>query len=90
MSFTFLSFLKQICRHDLTLTLHRTDIEQEVNGVYSYDRKAKIDPTRVKAIFDKAAKMYLDDHSIYTAGFSLSSSDADSESILPTGVAKPS
>lgn len=38
----------------------RTDIEQEVNGVYSFDRKAKIDPTRMKAIFDKAAKIYLD------------------------------
>ncbi|KAI7777963.1 hypothetical protein LA080_002875 [Diaporthe eres] len=37
-----------------------TDIEQEVNGVYSFDRKAKIDPTRMKAIFDKAAKIYLD------------------------------
>lgn len=28
--------------------------------MYSYDRKAKIDPTRMKAIFDKAAKIYLD------------------------------
>lgn len=36
----------------------RTDIEQEVNGLYSYDRQAKIDPARVKAIFDKAAKIY--------------------------------
>jgi hypothetical protein len=39
---------------------HRTDIEQEVNGVYSFDRKAKIDPTKMKAIFDKAARIYLD------------------------------
>lgn len=37
----------------------RTDIEQEVNGVYTYDRRAKIDPVRVKAIFDKAANIYL-------------------------------
>ncbi|ROV97418.1 hypothetical protein VMCG_06936 [Cytospora schulzeri] len=36
-----------------------TDIEQEVNGVYTYDRRAKIDPARVKAIFDKAANIYL-------------------------------
>lgn len=28
--------------------------------MYSFDRKAKIDPTRMKAIFDKAAKIYLD------------------------------
>ena len=39
---------------------YRTDIEQEVNGVYSFDRKAKIDPTKMKAIFDRAAKTYLD------------------------------
>ncbi|KAG8163082.1 hypothetical protein KVR01_007560 [Diaporthe batatas] len=37
-----------------------TDIEQEVNGVYSFDRRAKIDPARMKAIFDKAARVYLD------------------------------
>lgn len=47
------------------LTMHspflfcRTDIEQEVNGVYSYDRKAKIDPARLKAVFDKGAEIYL-------------------------------
>lgn len=41
-------------------SLYRTDIEQEVNGVYSFDRKAKIDPARMKAIFDRAAKIYLD------------------------------
>lgn len=28
--------------------------------MYSFDRRAKIDPTRMKAIFDKAAKIYLD------------------------------
>lgn len=38
---------------------NRTDIEQEVNGVYSYDRKAKIDPARLKAVFDKGAEIYL-------------------------------
>ena len=36
------------------------DIEQEVNGLYSYDRKEKIDPAEVKKIMDRAAKMYLD------------------------------
>lgn len=37
----------------------RTDIEQEVNGIYTYNRMAKIDPARVKAIFDKATNIYL-------------------------------
>jgi hypothetical protein len=36
----------------------RTDIEQEVNGLYSFDRREKIDAGRVKAIFDKAARTY--------------------------------
>lgn len=49
-----------IIRFTKLIRFHSTDIEQEVNGVYSYDRKAKIDPTRMKAIFDKAAKIYLD------------------------------
>lgn len=66
----------------------RSDIEQEVNGVYSFDRKAKIDPVRVKALFDKAAKKYLDGHSTYSSASVLSSSDS-AEAALPTGVAKP-
>ncbi|KAK6087355.1 glycosyl hydrolase family 2 protein [Seiridium cupressi] len=37
-----------------------TDIEQEVNGLYSFDRREKIDPAEVKKIFDKAAKVYYD------------------------------
>ncbi|ORY57494.1 glycoside hydrolase family 2 protein [Pseudomassariella vexata] len=37
-----------------------TDIEQEVNGLYSFDRKEKINPAEVKKIFDKAAGVYLD------------------------------
>lgn len=41
------------------MQIHRTDIEQEVNGVYSYDRRAKIDPARLKAVFDKGAEIYL-------------------------------
>ncbi|KAI1333162.1 glycoside hydrolase family 2 protein [Xylariaceae sp. FL0255] len=35
-----------------------SDIEQEVNGVYSFDRKEKIPATEVKRIFDEAAKRY--------------------------------
>lgn len=68
----------------------RSDIEQEVNGVYSFDRKAKIDPERVKALFEKAAKKYLDGHSTYSpTGAALPSSGDSSEAALPTGVAKP-
>jgi hypothetical protein len=37
---------------------NRTDIEQEVNGLYSFDRREKIDAGRVKVIFGAAAKMY--------------------------------
>ena len=37
-----------------------TDIEQEVNGLYSFDRREKIDAAEVKKIMDRAAKMYLD------------------------------
>lgn len=43
----------------LTFLFYRTDIEQEVNGVYAYDRRAKIDPARLKGVFDKGANMYL-------------------------------
>ncbi len=28
-----------------------TDVEQEVNGLMTYDRKPKVDPDRFKAIF---------------------------------------
>lgn len=41
------------------VVFYRTDIEQEVNGVYSYDRRAKIDPVRLKAVFDKGTEIYL-------------------------------
>ncbi|RAL08872.1 glycoside hydrolase family 2 protein [Aspergillus homomorphus CBS 101889] len=37
------------------------DIEQEVNGLYSYDRKEKVPAERVKAIMD-AAQRYYHDH----------------------------
>lgn len=68
----------------------RSDIEQEVNGVYAFDRKAKIDPERVKALFDKAAKKYLDGLGTYSStGAALPTSGDSSEAALPTGVAKP-
>jgi hypothetical protein len=35
-----------------------TDIEQEANGLYSFDRKEKLDSTRVKARIDDALQEY--------------------------------
>ena len=32
-----------------------TDVEQEQNGLYTYDRKAKFPPEKVKAIFARKA-----------------------------------
>lgn len=40
-----------------------TDIEQEVNGLYSFDRRAKLDVDKVKAIMLEAQKIYLEKHS---------------------------
>ncbi|KAH9902129.1 glycoside hydrolase family 2 protein [Xylariomycetidae sp. FL2044] len=37
-----------------------SDIEQEVNGLYSFDRREKIPATEVKKILDGAKKTYLD------------------------------
>lgn len=39
---------------------YRCDIEQEVNGFYSYERKQKVPADRVKAIMDGAHKYYFD------------------------------
>ena len=36
------------------------DIEQEVNGLYSFDRKPKLDVGAVKGIMDNAQKMYFE------------------------------
>ncbi|KAF2020422.1 glycoside hydrolase family 2 protein [Aaosphaeria arxii CBS 175.79] len=36
-----------------------TDIEQEVNGLYTFDRKPKLDVDKVRAIMEEAAKVYL-------------------------------
>ncbi|KAL2869003.1 glycoside hydrolase family 2 protein [Aspergillus lucknowensis] len=35
-----------------------SDIEQEVNGLYSYDRREKVPADKVKAIFDAATEYY--------------------------------
>ncbi|KAL4914362.1 glycoside hydrolase superfamily [Aspergillus aurantiobrunneus] len=35
-----------------------TDIEQEVNGLYAYDRKEKVPPAKVKALMDAAEEYY--------------------------------
>jgi hypothetical protein len=32
-----------------------TDVEQEVNGLYTYDRKAKFDPATIRAINQRRA-----------------------------------
>jgi hypothetical protein len=37
---------------------YSTDIEQEANGLYSFDRKEKLDSTRVKALIDEAVQQY--------------------------------
>jgi hypothetical protein len=34
------------------------DVEQEVNGLYTYDRKEKVPVARVKAIIDAAQDYY--------------------------------
>ena len=38
------------------------DIEQEVNGVYSIDRKEKLDSKQMKAMFDEARRVYNSKH----------------------------
>lgn len=34
------------------------DIEQEVNGLYTFNREEKLDASRVKAVLDKALQSY--------------------------------
>ena len=36
------------------------DIEQETNGLYSFDRKEKLNSTKVKVVVDRAKKTYYD------------------------------
>ena len=42
-----LVFLRKFCYTQLT------DIEQEKNGIYYYDRRPKLDMKRIKTIFEK-------------------------------------
>lgn len=39
-----------------------SDIEQEVNGLYSFDRRAKLEPAKVKEIMDAAQDYYHELH----------------------------
>ncbi len=40
------------------LTLHSTDIEQEVNGLYTFGREEKMESGKVKEVVDAAISMY--------------------------------
>jgi hypothetical protein len=42
----------------IKLTWARTDIEQEVNGLYTFDRKEKLDAEKVKLVMEKAMKLF--------------------------------
>ncbi|KAJ5923683.1 hypothetical protein N7454_008928 [Penicillium verhagenii] len=44
------------------------DVEQEVNGLYSYDRKEKVPVDRIKAIMDAAKDYYYDHVGVQTHG----------------------
>ena len=43
-----------------------TDIEQETNGLYTYDRRAKLPAAKVRAIVERAAQTYLS-HALQSA-----------------------
>jgi hypothetical protein len=38
-----------------------SDIEQEVNGLYSIERKAKVDPVKMKAVMERAEAKYFEE-----------------------------
>lgn len=38
--------------------INRTDIEQEVNGLYTFDRREKLDAGRVKELLEKALGVF--------------------------------
>lgn len=41
------------------LTAHgRTDIEQETNGLHTFDRREKLDCAKVRAVMEEAAQMF--------------------------------
>lgn len=43
---------------DANDTAYRADIEQEVNGLYTFDRKEKLDSSRVKALMDDGMRIF--------------------------------
>ncbi len=48
-------------KHGVGLLIqNRSDIEQEVNGLYSFDRREKISAVEVKKIVDAAKQTYYD------------------------------
>lgn len=49
---------KDVCGE--RLTFGRTDIEQETNGLYTFDRKEKLPAAEVKKIIEDAKSVYYD------------------------------
>lgn len=47
-------------REYFDLTVCRTDIEQEVNGLYTFDRKEKLDSSKVKELVEEALRAFYD------------------------------
>jgi len=39
-------------------TSYSADIEQEVNGLYSFERKEKLEAKKVKAVVDEVKQIY--------------------------------
>jgi len=39
-----------------------TDVEQETNGLYSFDRKEKLSAEKVKAVVDETLKIFYRSH----------------------------
>lgn len=44
---------------ELTI-VNRTDIEQEANGLYTFDRREKLNADKVKAVIHGALKVFYD------------------------------
>lgn len=42
----------------MLILAYRTDIEQEVNGLYAFDRRPKLDVDTVKEINEAACRLY--------------------------------
>lgn len=42
----------------MTADFGSADVEQETNGLYSFDRKEKLDASRVKALMDDALAIF--------------------------------